>query len=123
MLVRIVGVNRYKDRHGKVRVYWRRKGAPGIALDPALRGAALAAAVARLEEKYLAPKAKAGTLRLLIGDYKANSNHWRRLRPRTRQDYERVFSWLGDAVDAPVVQFTGTRYLTNPPARELDETR
>lgn len=103
MLVRIVGVNRYRDRHGKLRLYWRRKGAPSVALDPSLSPAELAVAVAKLEERYIKPRAKAGTLRLLIADYKANSNHWRNLRPRTRKDYERVFTWLGAAVDVPVV--------------------
>jgi integrase len=106
MRVRVVGLNRYTDRHGKVRLYWRRKGAPAIALDPQLSGAALIAKVAELEKRYLKPAPKAGTLRLLIGDYKAKSNHWRDLRPRTRKDYERVFAWLGRAVDEPAIHFT-----------------
>lgn len=106
MRVRIVGINRYKDRHGKVRMYWRRKGAPGIALDPELSGTALAAEVDRLEKKYLKPAAKAGTLRLLVTDYKLHSNHWRTLRPRTRKDYERVFTWLGDALDVALINIT-----------------
>lgn len=105
MRVRIVGVQRFEAK-GKWYAYWRRKGAPRVAIDPDLSGAALAAEVARLEKKYLAPKAKVGTLRGLIADYKANSNHWRSLRDRTRKDYERVFTWLGPAVDLAVVEFT-----------------
>lgn len=103
MLVRIVGIKRYTDRTGKARAYWRRKGAPAITIDPALTGAALAAEIARLEKKYLAPLAKAGTLRSLIILYKQQSNHWRLLRKRTRSDYEEVFTWLGDAMDTPLI--------------------
>lgn len=106
MRVRVVGINRYRDRHGKVRVYWRRKGAPGVALDPTLSGVELAAEVDRLEKLYLRPAAKAGTLALLIGEYKANSNHWRGLGQRTHKDYERVFTWLGRAKDEPLIAFT-----------------
>lgn len=106
MLVHVVGINRYKDRTGTWRMYWRRKGAPSVTLDPALSGAALAAEVARLEALHLSPKAKAGTLRLLIADYKKKSNHWRGLRGRTRKDYERVFTWLGIAVDEPLIHIT-----------------
>jgi integrase len=107
MLVRIVGIKRYKDRHGRERVYWRRKGAPLIALDPNLSAEDLFAETKRLEKKHLgAAGPKAGTMRLLIGEYKAQSNHWRDLQPRTRKDYERVFTWLGAAVDQPVIGFT-----------------
>lgn len=106
MQVKVVGINSYKDRHGKDRLYWRRKGAPGVALDPHLSGAALAAEVAKLEEKYLKPKARAGTLRQLIVDYKTNADHWGSLRERTRKDYERVFTWLGDGMDASTAELT-----------------
>lgn len=106
MRVRVVGVKRYRDRHGKWRAYYRRKGAPSVAIDPDLKGTALAAEVHRLDQLYLAPKAKTGTLRSLIGEYKAQSNHWRGLRPRTRDDYERVFKWLGKGADAALVDIT-----------------
>lgn len=108
MKVRIVGINRYTDRTGVERLYWRRKGAPSKALDPKLSGAALAAEVAKLEKKYLEPKAKAGTLRQLIVDYKTKSNHWKDLRERTRKDYERVFSWLGDSIDLALIDLEPT---------------
>lgn len=106
MHLRIVGIKRYTDRHGKLRVYWRRKGAPAVALDPDLTNAQLAEEVARLERQHVAPAARAGTLRLLIAEYKRDSNHWRRLRARTRKDYERVFTWLGAAVDVPASTIT-----------------
>jgi integrase len=107
VMVRVVGVKRYKDRHGTPRAYWRRKGVPAVAIDPDLEGAELAALIAKLEKTHLGPvKAKAGTLRLLVGDYREKSDHWRSLRPRTRKDYERVFTWLGGALDVALVEFT-----------------
>jgi integrase len=106
VLVRVVGVKRYTDHLGVKRAYWRRKGAPSVAIDPELTGAALAAEIDRLEKKHLKPTPKVGTLRLLITGYKARSDHWRLLRPRTRKDYERVYSWLGAALDLPLVTFT-----------------
>lgn len=108
MQVKVVGINRYKDRLGKQRMYWRRKGAPAVALDLELSGAALSAKVAQLEAKYLTPVTKVGTLRALISDYKTSSDHWRSLRDRTRKDYERVFTWLGESVDFPVVDLNPT---------------
>lgn len=105
-MVRVVGVQRFEDRHGVWRAYYRRKGAPSVVIDASLTGLALAAEVERLNKLYLAPKAKAGTLRLLIADYKAKSNHWKDLRARTRKDYERVFKWLGASVDAPLTAIT-----------------
>lgn len=104
VVVRIMGVKTYTV-NGKTYRYWRRKGAPAVKIDPTLEGAALAAEVARLEKKHLEPKAKAGTLRLLITEYKTHSDHWRDLRARTRKDYERVYSWLGGAIDEPLVHF------------------
>lgn len=106
MRVRVVGIKEYRDRHGTLRRYYRRKGAPSVAIDLKLSGAALAAEVARLDALHLPQKAKAGTLRMLIAEYKAKSNHWRALRERTRKDYERVFAWLGKEVDAALVTIT-----------------
>lgn len=100
MRARIVGLKRYKDRHGRERLYWQRAGAPSIALDPALKGASLVAEVAKLEKKYLTKEpAQEGSLRSLVIAYRTTSNHWRSLRARTRKDYERVFTWLGAALD------------------------
>ena len=119
VMVRIMGVKRYMDRHGTPRAYWRRKGAPSVPIDPGLTGAQLAAEVARLEKKHLAPvKARAGTLRQLIADYKSKSDHWRGLRPRTRKDYERVFAWLGAAVDVAAGDVTAVEI-----ARTRDKAR
>lgn len=106
MRVRVVGVHSFKDRHGKVRRYYRRKGAPRVPIDPNLKGAALAAEVARLDALYMPARVASGTLRATIIAYREDSNHWRALRPRTRKDYERVFSWLAPALDQPVALLT-----------------
>jgi integrase len=124
MLVRIVGIQRFKDRHGKLRLYYRRKGAPRVALDPSLDGAELAAEVERLNKLHVKPKARAGTLRHVIISYKANSNQWKELRPRTRKDYERVFTWLRDAVNLPIVDITGPEIAkTRDKARDQHEAK
>jgi integrase len=105
MRVKIVGIKQYTS-NGKVYRYWRRKGAPLTPIDPRLKGAALAAEIARLEAIYITNKPLPGTLRLLVVEYKRNSNHFRSLRPRTVLDYERVFKWLGSAMDCPVIEIT-----------------
>jgi integrase len=71
-----------------------------------LKGAALAAEVDRLDRLYKPLQAAAGTLRLLIIEYKAHSEHWAGLRARTRKDYERVFTLLGPALDNRLTSFT-----------------
>lgn len=108
MLVRIVGLKRYKDRHGKLRLYYRRKGCPTVALDPALTGAQLGAEVARLDALYKPYAMRANTLRVLIGEYQAKGRHWQDLRERTQEDYQRVFNLLGDTKDHALSRF-------NPP--------
>jgi integrase len=106
MLVRIVGVKTYTDRHGKLRRYYRRKGCPSIAMDPTLEGNALAAEVSRLDALYKPFAARAGTLILLIQAYKAKSDHWKGLRERTQQDYDRVLDYLKPVYDYRLVDFT-----------------
>ncbi|UJW87937.1 tyrosine-type recombinase/integrase [Devosia sp. SL43] len=106
MLVRIVGVKTYTDRHGKRRRYYRRKGCPTVTMDPTLDGNALAAEVARLDALYKPYAARAGTLILLIQAYKAKSAHWAGLRERTQADYDRVFDYLRPVYDQRLVDFT-----------------
>lgn len=105
MLVKIVGIKQYTDRHGKLRRYYRRKGCPQVAIDPSLTGAQLAAEVARLDALYKPHAMRAGTLRVLIAEYQEKSAHWKGLRDRTRQDYERVFKSLGGAQDNMLDRF------------------
>jgi integrase len=124
MRVRIVGIKRFVDHTGKLRLYYRRKGAPSVSIDPTLSGAALVAKVAELDRRHLSPSAKGGTLRHLVGDYKAKSNHWRVLRTRTRKDYERVFAWLGAALDAPLTAITSPAMAaTRDKARDQHEPK
>lgn len=106
MLVRIVGVKTYTDRHGKRRRYYRRRGCPTVAMDPALEGNALAAEVSRLDALYKPYAARAGTLILLIQAYKDKSAHWQGLRERTQTDYGRVFDYLGSVYDQRLIDFT-----------------
>lgn len=106
MLVKIVGIKRYTDRHGKERLYYRRKGCPQVAINPTLTGAQLAAEVARLDALYKPFAMRAGTLRVLMADYQEKSAHWKGLRDRTRQDYQRVFDLLGDTRDHALPRFT-----------------
>ena len=106
MLVRIVGVKTYTDRHGKARRYYRRKGCPTVAMDPTLEGNALAAEVARLDALYKPYAARAGTLILLIQSYKEKSAHWEGLRERTQTDYGRVFDYLRPVYDQRLIDFT-----------------
>ncbi|KFL31407.1 hypothetical protein JP75_07535 [Devosia riboflavina] len=96
MLVKIVGIKQYTDRHGKLRRYYRRKGCPQVAIDPSLTGAQLAAEVARLDALYKPHAMRAGTLRVLIAEYQEKSAHWKGLRERTQKDYQRIFDSLGD---------------------------
>lgn len=101
-IVRIRGLKEYTVGEKRYR-YHRLSNTP---IDPRLSGAALAAEVDRLDRlhKPLAPRA--GTLRLLVVDYRTKAQHWARLKPRTRANYEAVFKWLGAALDKPLTGFT-----------------
>jgi integrase len=106
MRVRVTGLKEYKDRHGKLRRYYRRKGAPAVAISADLKGAALVAEIARLDALYKPLAPIAGTLRILIDEYKARSAHWKALRERTQADYDRVFAALAPALDTDLKRFT-----------------
>ena len=104
MRVRVTGIQQFRDRHGKLRRYHRKSKTP---ISTALKGTALAAEVDRLDALMKAKEAQPGTLRLLVIDYKAKSDHWAGLRARTRKDYERVFKWIGDdGLDTPLADIT-----------------
>ena len=106
MRVRVVGLKEYTDRHGRLRRYYRRKGAPSVAISTDLKGSALVAEIARLDALYRPLAPAAGTLRLLITEFKQRSEHWRNLRPRTRTDYERIFTALAPVLDHGLTRFT-----------------
>lgn len=104
MRVHVKGIQQFRDRHGKLRRYHR---SSKTALPAHLNGAALVAEVARLDKLHKAKEPLPGTLRLLVIAYKTSSEHWAGLRPRTRKDYERVFSWIGgDGLDTPLIEIT-----------------
>jgi integrase len=106
MRVRVTGIKEYTDRHGRRRRYYRRKGAPSVAISMDLKGAALVAEIARLDALYKPLTPVAGTLRILIQEYKAKSQHWKGLRERTQADYERVFTSLAPVLDQDLKRFT-----------------
>ncbi len=106
MRVRVTGIKQYRDRHGTWRRYYRRKGAPSVPISMDLKGQALAAEIARLDALYKPLAPVAGTLRVLISEYQAKSEHWKGLRTRTQKDYERVFEWLGKSQDFALVAIT-----------------
>ncbi|MBI4046094.1 MAG: tyrosine-type recombinase/integrase [Devosia nanyangense] len=102
----MTGIKEYTDRHGKRRRYYRRKGAPSVAISMDLKGAALAAEIARLDALYKPMAPRAGTLRLLVAEYKAKAEHWKGLRDRTQKDYERVFDKLEPVMDHALTRFS-----------------
>lgn len=106
MRVRVTGLKEYKDRHGTLRRYYRRKGAPSVAISTDLKGAALIAEIARLDALYKPMAPVAGTLRILVAEYQAKSEHWKGLRERTQADYARVFAALTPALDNDLKRFT-----------------
>ena len=101
-VVAVPGLKEYTV-NGKRYRYHRLSKTP---IDPDLKGVALAVEVDRLDRLYKPLQAVAGTLRLLTIQYKTSSEHWAALRPRTRKDYERVFSLLGPVLDNRLTSFT-----------------
>lgn len=89
--VRIKGLKRMKDRHGKRRVYHRATGRPITAPEGS---AEFLAEYLRLEALVAQPAPpKPGTLGALIAAYRASSQ-FTRLKPLTKRDYQRVFDYL-----------------------------
>lgn len=102
--VRIPGIKEYTSNGRRYR-YHRLSRTP---IDSSLSGLALAAEIDRLDRLHKPLQPVAGTLRGVVMAYREKSEHWARLRPRTRVDYERVFRWLGKAMDEPVIRFRPT---------------
>jgi integrase len=104
--IHVKGFQIFKDRHGKRWRCYHRKTRLTIDLEKAPLGSTeFFAEVARINElaKVAAPP-RAGTLGLLIKDYRAHDN-FLRLAPRTRSDYQRVFDYLQPIADTPLVKF------------------
>jgi integrase len=100
--VRLKGLKRYRDRHGRWRYYHRKT---GIAIKAEYRSAAFVAELAALEAT-VAPKAEAkpGTLGLLIALYRKHEA-FKDLAPRTRSDYQKHFDYLKPIADTPLARF------------------
>ena len=100
MRVKVSGVKRYKDRHGKVRLYHRASGTP---IDPSLSGQEIAAEVARLDKLHGKIAAKAGTLGSLLASWKA-SPAFTDLAERTKADYRKIMDYLEPIAGTPLAE-------------------
>lgn len=90
-VVRLKGLKRFRDRHGKLRCYHRKTGTP---ITSEIGSPEFFAELARLDAKAgRASLSKPGTLGDLIGQYRASAR-FQELQPRTRADYEAVFEFL-----------------------------
>jgi integrase len=98
LVVKVSGVKRYKDRHGKQRVYHRASGTP---IDPSLTGQALAAEIERLDALHRPVAAKAGTLGGLLASYRA-SPRFGQLAARTKGDYQKIMDHLAPLSEMPL---------------------
>lgn len=103
MKVVVRGIKRYKDRHGRWRLYHRRS---GTALDPSMSAAELAARVAELDRAHK-PRhgASPGTLGHLLESYK-RSPRFTDLAPRTKRDYNKCMDYLAPSRDMPLDHLT-----------------
>lgn len=100
MRVKVSGLKRYKDRHGKERLYHRASGTP---IDSSLSGQDIAAEVARLDKLHAPAKAKAGTLGSLLVSYKG-SPAYTELAERTRADYLKIMDYLKPIEGTPLTE-------------------
>lgn len=104
-VVRVKGIKRYRSINGKVYCYHR---ATGERLDEPFGSAAFFAHLARLDrqaEDQTALASRPGTLKALILNYK-ETDAFLDLKPRTRSDYEKVFTFLEPLWNAPITSFT-----------------
>lgn len=89
-------VQAFRDRHGRVRLYLRKKGCARVALpDPADGKAAFVAAYTKALAGGVGPlrDVKAGTLDALITRY-LGSNEFRSLKPNSRETYLSAINFL-----------------------------
>jgi integrase len=98
--LRLKYVNSYRDRHGKTRHYFRRRGSPKFPL-PGLPGSAVFnEEYQRLLGQHAPEPAKLsagqpGTLAWVIEKYRDPTNKaWVKIKPSTRRVYERHFVYL-----------------------------
>ena len=93
-------VNSYRDRHGKLRHYFR-KGTIRAPLDGAPGSAVFMKEYQRLLAQHApAPlkrgKSEEGTVAWVIAQYRAKSKDWAKAKPSSRAVYETRFAYLDD---------------------------
>jgi integrase len=110
-MVRVKGLKRYFDkRDGKHYCYHR---ATGERIAEEFGSAAFFERVAALDRRKASPaggRAKVASLRALILAYKADER-FTDLAPRTKSDYEKVFSFLAPLHDKPVAIFSDSEIV------------
>jgi integrase len=101
-IVRVRGIKRFLDRHGKWRCYHRKTGLP---IKSEFGSGEFFEELARPDgvAKHTA-KPKAGTLGMLITEYRASAE-FNGLAPRTQADYLRILDYIRPISDTPLVRF------------------
>ncbi len=101
-VVRIKGIKRFCDRHGKWRCYHRKTGLP---IKAEFGSGEFFEELARLDGiARQTAKPKLGTLGMLVTEYRASSD-FNDLAPRTRADYQRILDYLKPIADTPLRRF------------------
>src|ERR1700730_4761716 len=104
-IVRVKGIKRCRDRHGKWRCYHRKTGLP-VKAD--FGTGEFFAELARLEDLAVhVGDPRPGSLGMLIVEYRGSAA-FSGLAPRTRADYQRVFDYLKPIADTPLPKFDRT---------------
>jgi integrase len=105
-IVRVKGFKIFTDRHGHPRCYHRRTKTAVDLIKTPLGSAEFFAACARIAaSKQHTMSPKAGTLGMLVSEYKQH-RAFTDLATHTRRDYERVFEYLRPIGDTPLLKFT-----------------
>jgi integrase len=101
-VVRVRGIKRFRDRHGKWRCYHRKTGFP-IKAD--FGSGEFFAELARLNGLAVqTADPRPGSLGMLVAQYRA-SPEFNSLAPRTRADYQRILDYLRPIGDTPLLRF------------------
>lgn len=101
-VIRVKGIKKFKDRHGKLRVYHRKTGQP---IKAEFGSGAFFEELARLDKLVeMTGDPRPGSLGNVINTYRANSR-FTELASRTRDDYQKVFDYLQPIQGTPLVAF------------------
>jgi integrase len=94
-MVKLPYIQRFTDRHGKVRHYLRKPGSARVALPDPSRKAEFIAAYTNAMKGERAPVRKhgEGTIDALVAEFKASAA-WHDLKPASKYAYQRVIEWL-----------------------------